>query len=868
MSNRPIRKRNLAFVVVVAAAAAVGLWMPKRSAVSTEIDAKVSVERMGQLPLYFIENRGQLDRRVAYYVQGRDNSVYFTRDGITFALTQRKPVDRASSRLEKAGLADSLAEPIERWAVKLDFVGANPDVRIRSGDKTPAVVSYFKGSQEEWRTGLPTFGSIEYVDLWPGIDVVYSGTSDRLKYTFRVKPGADPNRIRFAYRGAQSVRLLSDGQVEVETPAGGFTDDPPTAFQEVGGVQVPVRIAYALDSGADGGRRELGFAIPSYDESRPLVIDPAFLVYAGYIGGSGGEIGLDVAVDAFGAAYVTGIVSSPGFPATAGLDSTHNGLNDAFVAKVSSDGTGLVYAGYIGGTQGDEGWGIEVDASGNAYVVGNTRSTDFPLLTGPDTGFNGTGDAFVTKINAAGTGLVYSGYIGSDGADAAWDVAVDSTGHAYVVGDAAPFNAATFPAAVGPDTTINGARDAFVAKVKNDGTGLDYAGFIGGSGEDNANGVAVDSAGAAYVTGRTAGMTVSVFWTVACGGGGYDAFVTKVKADGTGFDYIGCVGGSNIDEGRAMAVDAVGNAYIAGFTNSTTFPGTTVGPDSTYNGGFNDAFVAKINFSGIGLDYAGYIGGSLQDWGFGIAVDASGNAYVVGNTDSTDFPAPDGAFSGGRDAFITKITAVGGIGYSRCIGGTSTDEAHGVSVDSSGNAYVAGGTFSRVVEESFPATVGPDLSHNGSQDAFIAKISETAPTPTPTSTATSSPTNTPTNTLTPTETATATPTETPTEIPTDTPTETPTEIPTDTPTETPTEVPTDTPTETPTATPTDTATATPTHTSTDTPTATETPTNTPTATNTPTITPTATVTPRKPPTNTPRPTSTPRPPKPTKTPRP
>ena len=349
------------------------------------------------MPLYFIENRGQLDSRVAYYVQGRDTTLYFTADGMTLVQTEQRHGEKGSKgKLEKASLGRGIPQtpdPVSRWVVKLDFVGANPNPKITAADKLPAVVSYFKGPKENWKAGLSTYGSIVYSDLWPGIDLVYSGTANRLKYTFLVKPGADPAQVRLAYRGVRGIRLNDAGQLEVETPAGVLQDDKPYAYQEVEGRRVEISAAYSLDRTSAGGPHRYGFALGSYDRSKPLVLDPAVFVYAGYIGGSSDDFGDGIAVDSSGNAYVTGYTNSTEatFPVTVGPDLTFNGGGDAFVAKVNAAGTALVYCGYIGGSGDDYGYGIAVDSSGNAYVTGFTKSNEatFPVTVGPDLTYNG-----------------------------------------------------------------------------------------------------------------------------------------------------------------------------------------------------------------------------------------------------------------------------------------------------------------------------------------------------------------------------------------------------------------------------------------------------------------------------------------------
>jgi hypothetical protein len=699
-----------------------------------------------QMPLYFIENRGQVDERVAYYVQGKDKTLYFTAQGVTFALAgegrreaENAPYDSGVDLRPPRRGTDAA-----RWVLKLDFVGANPDVQPVGQDETSAVISYFKGGPEEWKTGLQTYSRVLYRDLWPGIDLQYSGTVNQLKYQFVVHPGADPAQIRMAYRGAD-VTINEAGQLEVSTPAGGFHDGTPYAYQEIDGQRVEIQASYELQA-SPGERGDYAFRIGDYDGSQVLVLDPVLFIYCGYIGGIGGDSAYGVAVDSAGNAYVTGQTysSETSFPVSVGPHLTHNGGCDAFVAKVISDGTALAYCGYIGGSGEDEGSAIAVDADGNAYLTGDAESSaadGFPVTVGPDLTYNGGYyDAFVAKVISDGTGLGYCGYIGGATLDDGRGIAVDATGNAYVTGQTYSTEA-TFPdgdgfgTLPGFDQTYGGEGDAFVAKVKRAGTGLAYCAYIGGTNLDECNAIAVDGNSCAYVAGLAASSQSQGFPLLVgpdlTYNGGWDAFVMKLDSAGQSYYYSGYLGGSSLDEALGIAVDLSGNAYLTGQTASdeATFP-VTVGPDLTYNGS-GDAFAAKVISDGTALGYCGYIGGSRGELAMGIALDGDCNAYITGRTDSSEsqgfpvvtFGGPDLTHNGSYDGFVAKVKRGGtGLEYCGYIGGSDEDEGFGIAVDGSGSAYVVGQTYSTETTHGFPVTNGPDLTHNGGEDAFVAKV--------------------------------------------------------------------------------------------------------------------------------------------------
>lgn len=703
--------------------------LPPRQSAPVSPSSPLVERNFGAFPLHFVENRGQVDSRARYFVQGSDKTIYFTNSGLTLSMT---------------GTDES--QVAERWTVDLDFVGARRDVRPEGHKATGATFSYFKGARPDWQVGLKSYSEIVYRELWPGIDLVFAGTVNRMKYTFRVKPGADPRQIQLAWRGAKKIEQTADGSIVVATPAGGFTDAAPVSWQNVDGHQVAVattfkpkaRIGPATRDGL--ARLQFGFQLGEYDRNRELVIDPALLVYAGFLGGSEADEGLDIAVDIHGNAYVTGPSRSPApsFPATVGPDLSANGNNDVFVAKINAAGTALVYAGFIGGSNSEIGWGIAVDAAGNAFVSGDTSSTQatFPVTVGPDLTYNGGRDAFIAKINPSGTALLYCGYIGGSSDDRGFELAIDSIGNAFVAG-VTTSSEASFPVSVGPDLTQNGERDAFVAKVNPTGTGLDYCGYIGGIDVDQIWGIALDDSGNAVVVGETKSSEATFPVTVGPDltyGGDIDAFVAKIDASGANLHFCGYIGGSSGDDGHGVALDAAGNAYVIGSTwsDETSFP-VLVGPDLTHNGS-GDAFVAKVTSDGTAFLYAGYIGGNAQEIGQGIAVDSAGYAYVGGSAYSNEstFPVLDGpdlTQNGEFDGFVAKVAPGGStLEYSGFIGGSDIEFIEAIALDAAGNLYVTGDT--RSSDGSFPATpsLGPTY-HGGFNDAFVAKIGVPPPDP-------------------------------------------------------------------------------------------------------------------------------------------
>ncbi len=690
------------------------------------------------MPLSFIANGGQLDKSAIYYVIGRDACFYFGSTGVSISVMGIAAPGKASLGYGPAvpRLKDKQDQKI-RWTVKLDFIGADEDA-IPVGDKgTDAVISYFKGRPSEWKAGLPAYSRIVYKDLWPGVDLAYSGSTDRLKYELVVQPGADPSSIRLAYRGASRVEVDAAGQVEVETPLGVFHDEAPRAYQDRDGGRVTIPAAFVME-GPSASPGTFGFALEEYDRSLPLVIDPATVISCGFLGGSADDAAAGVAVDGSGNIYVAGTTASLDFPTEAGFDTTFNGPaggSDGFVAKVNPEGTALIYCSFIGGAANDVCSGVAVDPSGNAYITGWTFSQDFPVFYGPaltpQPNIAEFSDAFVTKVLFTGTALVYSGFVGGSKTDRALAIAVNDLGDAVITGST---ESADLPQRF-YRRQYQGAEDAFVSQIWRDGLGVTYSVCIGGLGSDLGTAIAIDHYANVYITGRTNSAPGDGFPVVVGPGLGYsgnqDAFVANIERFGYEILYCGYLGGAGIDGGSGIAVDGSGCAFVTGTTDSGTgFPANT-GPCLTPSGA-DDVFVAKVAAAGTELVYSGFIGGAGNDRGMAIAVDAAGNAYVAGTTDSViGFPVEGGPQivpAGLTDAFVATVRATGAdLIYSGYLGGSQDDAAAGIAADGMGNVFVAGTTRS----PDLPVLGGPFLTPGDGTgvmtDAFVARIFEELP---------------------------------------------------------------------------------------------------------------------------------------------
>jgi Beta-propeller repeat len=742
----------------------------------------------GRLPLGFEANQGQTDGRVKFVSRGSGYTLFLTGNEAVIALSSSgfrseksaatgrssvvsRHLQRRMQNLEpkmRGGIRDN-GELARDRVLRMKLVGANRSATVSGADELPGKSNYFIGNDpRKWRTNVPNYAKVRYQGVYPGVDLVYYGNQGQLEYDFVVAPGADPRAITLAVNpassGGQPLQVDRDGSLRMRLSGGEMVFQRPVVYQPAaadlefnshGATQVEGR--YRLK-----GDHEVTFEVASYDRSRPLVIDPV-LSYSSFLGGSGDDAldSISVAVDSAGNAYVASGTLSTDFPVTSGsFQSTFGGApalcdqgemfcGDAFVTKINAAGTAIVYSTYLGGSNSEYAFGLAVDASGNAYVTGNTESTNFPVTPGAfQPSYGGEqgpicdwvcGDTFVTKLNPSGSGLIYSSYLGGSGDDISDAIVFDGAGNAYVEGST---NSPDFPTTPGAfQTTFTGGDSCggrgggnvpcsvvFLTKINPAGTALVYSTYLGGSGGDGGGGLSVDSSGHAYVGGSTCSadfpITSNAYQTQ--NAGGCDASLTVFNAGGSKLAYSTFLGGNGYDAPYSLAIDNLGNAYLAGQTGSTDFP-VTAGAIQTSYGGNGDAFVAKINPRQKGaasLVYSTYLGGPNLDYGAGVAVDALGNAYTTGLA-SSGFPvvnALQAAPNGISDAFVAELNPQGTeLIYSTYLGGSSVEEADFCALDRVGNLYVAGWTRSA----DFPTTprVFQPSFGGGNRDVFVVKIS-------------------------------------------------------------------------------------------------------------------------------------------------
>lgn len=688
-------------------------------------------------PLLFEKNEGQTDSRAAFLARGDGYTVFVTPSEAVLKLKSRA-VEHRSPFVKPGHEQERLAQS-HTSVLRMGLVNANPRAKVTGEGSQPTRVSYLRGAGSH--SQVATYAKARCREVYPGVDLVYYGNQRQLEYDFVVAPGADPRQIRFQMDGAKDVAVAPEGHLAIRLEDGDVQLQKPVVYQDVEGQRREVSSSYRL--AANG---EVAFQLGDYDATRPLVIDPV-IVYSTLLGGSGFDSGSAVTFGSDGSIYVAGYTQSVDFPSNGGP--APGGPGDAFVTKFSSDGAEVVYSAYLGGSGTDAAGGIGVDSAGRVIVSGYTDSPDFPVPGGFQTTLAGRTDAFIARLNSAGSVVEYGTYLGGADSDGATRLTLDSNGDVYLTGYT---SSADFPVSQNAmQPNFRGDYDAFAVKIaKTDGSVV-FSTYIGGRDGDSGSGIQVDTQGNVYVGGSTdsgdfpVGPVSLVF---AFQGGRFgDAFITKLSPDGSQRIYSTYIGASGSDSGADIAVDQDGFCYLTGTTDSfdLMLDEPEIQPyQPTRPGGVSDIYVTKIYPDGKAFRYMTYLGSPGEDVARALEVDEDlyphTKAYVLGETSSPLFPLLDALQSnhgGNSDLFLTKLhedmfrtDPIVVLDYSTFLGGAGLDHAGDLAVDAIGNAAITGDTISN----DFPQHQGPAASKKkkakgGSVQGFVAKVFDGVPEP-------------------------------------------------------------------------------------------------------------------------------------------
>jgi hypothetical protein len=703
-------------------------------------------QAIGRQPLGFEANHGQTDPSVDYLARGNGYTLFLTRHEVVFSVLAPEQAEQTGASEGVDKLLGARPSHPDASIIRMRLLGSEAESTVTATDLLPGVANYFRGQDpRKWVSGVPRYARVEYDRVYPGVNLVYYGNEGRLEYDFAVAAGARVDSIGWSLEGARARVEAATGDLVLQAGTQELRFHKPVAYQQTGAGNAErefVNAGYVVEAG-----NRVRFSVADYDHSRALVIDPA-LSYSTYLGGSSNDYGASVAVDSAGNAYVTGYTTSVDFPITPGAYqptcSAGCASYDVFVSKLNPTGSQLLYSTYIGGSAKDYGNGIAVDSAGDAFIVGQTFSNDFPVTPGAlQTKCGGTscnsGDAFVLELNPSGTQLVYSTYLGGKSINQGNGIALDSAGDAYVTGYTQSTDFPTTAGVVQPTCTCSQHSDLFVTELNPSGSALVYSTYYGGSLLDVAYTIAVDPNNNAYVTGYTQSTD---FPTTT---GAYQsslnapeaAFMLKLNSTATVVGYATYLGGSTTATtpcetcGTTVAVNSSGNAFVCGLTAESNFPVTKGAYQtkfkSTSKG--HDAFITEFNLDGTGVVFSTYFGGSADDGCTGLQLDQSGNVWLKGNTKSTDLPITAAAFQttnmGSFDAFVAALDSTGShLVYSTYLGGSGTEFGGATAMMVLGNQnppniYAITYTDST----NFPVTTGAyQTTNKGMNDTTISLI--------------------------------------------------------------------------------------------------------------------------------------------------
>ena len=671
-------------------------------------------EVLDRLPLRFVENRGQWDTPARFVARRGSMTARLERSALVVDL-------RHEDGSEATGLV-----------IRLAFEGARGDVEPVGEERLAGVSNFFLSADpERWRTGVPGYGRILYRGLHEGIDLRLYESDDWLEYDLHLSPGAELGRFSVSCEGIERLELEADGTLVMHTALGPLEQSPPRTWAvSASGERLPLECEFVLL-----GERRYGFHLPERQEDLPVVIDPQ-LRWSTFYGGVNNESvafpnGMTIAPN--DDVLVAGLTGSGNLPTTPGVvQGTYAGNVDGYVARLSADGSTLVWATYLGGTGEDKVNAVICDGAGDVLVGGRTDSADFPVMNAPYPTNQGNQDGFLARISSDGLQLLWSTYLGGAADDSVAEVVPDGSGALVAAGGTF---SPDFPTTVGVyQPTLAGVQDAFVCRVDTTlvpANQIVWSTYLGGAAdEDVAFHLAHDGAGGVIVTGRTTSpdFPLANAYQPTYGGGLWDQFIAHLESSGTTLTWSTFLGGSGGDNGNALAIEPeTGNVIVGGWTQSANFPATLNAYDTTFNGGGWDAYVTVLdpNASPASqLLWSSYLGGSSEDGVNGIAAERGGGILLTGPTMSANFPctpdAYDATYAGSYDAFVARLdrTLIGAqqLTYCSLIGRPNDEAAFNVKQRSDGSVVLGGWTRSTA----FPTTTGAyDTSHNGNQDLFI-----------------------------------------------------------------------------------------------------------------------------------------------------
>ena len=772
---------------------------------------KISHVWYGQKQMGFEPNIGQTHENVQFMARGGDYTVFLTPAEAVLVFPSNRPRSESKTRTtNELALTDGLKN-----ILRLQVLDANPTPAISGLEEMPGTINHLIGHKKtQWQTNVPVYEKVQYREIYPGIDLLYYGNQQQLEYDFIVHPGAQPSDITMGIHGADHATLDAEGHLLLKLPSGTLRLQKPMLTQTVAGKIRDIGGSFVLreSNSADPTTPpiQVAFEVGTYDRTLPLIIDP-LVNYASAFGGEGEDRGEAIAVDNAGHSYIVGSTDSFRFPVTANAfqDSAIGTDRDVFVTKFNTETSEILFSTYIGGEGNDRATGVAVDMDGIPYVIGETTSLTFPTQHALQGTLQGESDAFVLKLAPDGSHLVYSTYLGGRGPDHANGIVVDAQGQASVTGattspDFPTVNAIHATLGTGETTPQS---DIFVSTLDAQGTTVLFSTFLGGAGADVGHNLTLDAQGKLYLTGATgkgAGFPVTAgAFQPTYGGGETDAFIATIDPNIPGPNalvYASYLGGSGEEVGLDLLLNAEQQVFITGWTTGreqtpvvtasrrtlTTrtpvipwgrrssplvavnpargihdlmrglvqqkqptplppsptpssqliaptllpeFPVTSNAFDATFNGE-KDAFVAQVKVvaSGqTGLVYATYVGGSENDMGTAIGIDTLGRVCITGTTNSPDYPIENpfekqGTLNGGTDLFLSKFKVeISSLLFSSFLGGSANEIATDMALDNKNFAFLTGHTFSK----DFPLFPDQDRSLiNKGADAIILKIQD------------------------------------------------------------------------------------------------------------------------------------------------